>query len=142
MSARRIGVIDTTFRSLMRLQPTGLARIGHLSPILETMDRVGFRAIDVWGDMTFDHALQMLQESPWERMRGIALHVWDSDRRSCIARSIRCLEEFTLEGLPTTRDLQLDILRSPSFVEGRYSTGFLDKSMNDLPALVQQVSRG
>ena len=68
--------------------------------------------------------------------------VWDSDRRSCIARSIRCLEEFTLEGLPTTRDLHLDILRYPSFVEGRYSTGFLDKSMNDLPALVQQVSRG
>lgn len=61
--------------------------------------------------------------------------VWDTDRRSCIARSIRCLQEFVLEGLPTTRDLHLDILRHPSFVEGRYSTGFLDQSMEELSAL-------
>jgi biotin carboxylase len=40
-----------------------------------------------------------------------------------------------LEGLPTTRDLHLDILRHPSFVEGRYSTGFLDQSMEELSAL-------
>jgi len=61
--------------------------------------------------------------------------VWDGDRQSCIARSIRCLEEFVLEGLPTTRDLHLDILRHPSFVEGRYSTGFLDQVGKELPAL-------
>ena len=61
--------------------------------------------------------------------------VWDADRESCIARSLRCLDEFQLEGLPTTRDLHLDILRHPSFVEGRYSTGFLDQAMGELQAL-------
>ncbi len=75
MPARQIGVLDTTIRSLMRLQPPRLARLGHLLPLLEIVDRVGFRAIDAWGDMTFDHALQMLQESPWERLRSMALHV-------------------------------------------------------------------
>jgi len=61
--------------------------------------------------------------------------VWDADRHSCIARSRRCLEELVLEGVPTTRDLHLDILRHPSFIEGRYSTGFLDKTMAELPSL-------
>ncbi len=63
--------------------------------------------------------------------------VWDADRRSCIARSLRCLQELVLEGVPTTRDLHLDILRHPNFVEGRYSTGFLDEAMEELPALLE-----
>lgn len=63
------------------------------------------------------------------------LIVWDVDRRSCIHRSIRCLEELVLEGLPTTRDLHLDILRHSSFVEGRYSTGFLDKIIKESSSL-------
>ncbi len=63
--------------------------------------------------------------------------VWDADRRSCIARSLRCLQEFVLEGVPTTRDLHLDILRHPSFIEGRYSTGFLDGAVQQLPSLSQ-----
>jgi acetyl-CoA carboxylase biotin carboxylase subunit len=62
--------------------------------------------------------------------------VWDVDRGSCIARGVRALEEFVLEGVPTTVDLHLAILRHPSFVEGRYSTAFLD----DLPGLVPAAS--
>jgi acetyl-CoA carboxylase biotin carboxylase subunit len=61
--------------------------------------------------------------------------VWDGDRPSCIARGRRSLAELTIEGVPTTRDLHLDILRHPSFVEGRYSTSFLDQAMAELPAL-------
>ena len=53
MAARRLGVIDTTFRSLVHLRPPRLATMGHLVPILELMDGVGFRAIDALGDMTF-----------------------------------------------------------------------------------------
>lgn len=75
MAGRRLGVIDTTFRSLVHLRPPRLATMGHLVPILELMDGVGFRAIDALGDMTFSHALQTLQESPWERLRGLAAHV-------------------------------------------------------------------
>jgi acetyl-CoA carboxylase, biotin carboxylase subunit len=62
--------------------------------------------------------------------------VWDMDRSSCIARSVRALKELVLEGVPTTVDLHLAILRHPSFVEGRYSTAFLD----DFPGLVPTAS--
>lgn len=63
--------------------------------------------------------------------------VWDADRSSCIARSIRALEEFVLEGFPTTIDLHLAILRHPSFVEGQYTTAFLD----DISQVVLGASR-
>jgi acetyl-CoA carboxylase biotin carboxylase subunit len=63
--------------------------------------------------------------------------VWDADRQSCIARSIRALEEFVLEGFPTTIDLHLAILRHPSFIEGRYTTAFLD----DLSEVILAASR-
>ena len=68
--------------------------------------------------------------------------VWDTDRRSCIARSIRCLEAFVLEGLPTTLDLHLAILRHPSFVEGRYNTGFLDEMIEKFPSLSREEGAG
>lgn len=64
--------------------------------------------------------------------------VWDVDRRSCIARSIRCLEGFVLEGVPTTLALHLAILRHPSFVEGVYSTGFLDDVIDQVPSARQE----
>jgi acetyl-CoA carboxylase biotin carboxylase subunit len=63
--------------------------------------------------------------------------VWDVDRRACIARAIRSLEGFILEGLPSTLSLHLAILRHPGFVEGRYSTAFLDERVE----LVKTASR-
>lgn len=61
--------------------------------------------------------------------------VWDVNRPSCVCRSIRCLQELVIEGVQTTRDLHLDILQHPSFIKGDYSTGFLDRVLEELPAL-------
>jgi acetyl-CoA carboxylase biotin carboxylase subunit len=61
--------------------------------------------------------------------------VWDRDRASCIARGLRCLDELVIEGVPTTRRLQIDILRHPAFVEGRFSTAFLEEAGDDLPSM-------
>jgi acetyl-CoA carboxylase biotin carboxylase subunit len=63
------------------------------------------------------------------------LVVWAEDRTASIARGIRALEELELEGVPTTRGLALDILRSAEFVSGDYSTSFLDEMEGRLPAL-------
>lgn len=60
------------------------------------------------------------------------LVVWDVDRARCITRARRCLSELTVAGVPTTRDLHLAILRHPDFVEGRYSTSFLDRNLDRL----------
>jgi len=63
------------------------------------------------------------------------LVVWAEDRPAAIARGIRALEETELAGVPTTRELALDILRSPEFASGEYSTSFLAEMERRLPAL-------
>lgn len=61
--------------------------------------------------------------------------VHDDDRAAAIARAVRALEELELEGIPSTRDLALDVLRSPGFVSGEYSTGYLAEMEHHLPSL-------
>jgi acetyl-CoA carboxylase biotin carboxylase subunit len=63
------------------------------------------------------------------------LIVWDETRPEAIARTLRALGELQLEGVPTTRELAIDILRSEEFASGRYSTGFLAEAGGRLPAL-------
>jgi acetyl-CoA carboxylase biotin carboxylase subunit len=63
------------------------------------------------------------------------LIVWDETRPEAIARALRALGELRLEGVPTTRELALDILRTEEFASGRYSTGFLAEAGARLPAL-------
>jgi acetyl-CoA carboxylase biotin carboxylase subunit len=63
------------------------------------------------------------------------LIVWADDRPTAIARGRRALGELQLDGLSTTRDLQLDILASEPFSAGRYSTSYLDEAEALLPAL-------
>ncbi|MCM1991651.1 oxaloacetate decarboxylase subunit alpha [Oceanirhabdus seepicola] len=43
----------------------------EILPIIETMDQVGYYAMEVWGGATFDACLRYLNEDPWERLRKI-----------------------------------------------------------------------
>ena len=61
--------------------------------------------------------------------------VSDEDRPAAIARAIRALEELEVDGIPTTRELALDVLRSEGFAAGEYSTGYLDEMERHLPSL-------
>jgi acetyl-CoA carboxylase biotin carboxylase subunit len=61
--------------------------------------------------------------------------VWDEDRPAAIARALRALGELEIRGVPTTRELAIDVLRSEEFAEGRYSTSFLEQAAGRLPAL-------
>jgi acetyl-CoA carboxylase biotin carboxylase subunit len=54
------------------------------------------------------------------------LVVWDNDRPAAIARAERALLETTVVGVPTTRDLALEVLASEPFRSGDYSTSTLD----------------
>jgi len=38
-------------------------------PILETVDQVGYHAIEMWGGATFDSCVRFLDEDPWDRLR-------------------------------------------------------------------------
>jgi acetyl-CoA carboxylase biotin carboxylase subunit len=61
--------------------------------------------------------------------------VSDDDRHAALARGVRALEELVVEGIPTTRELALDVLRSDGFRSGSYSTGYLDEMEEHLPSL-------
>ena len=64
------------------------------------------------------------------------LIVWDETRPWAIQRALRALGELQVEGVPTTRELAIDILRSEEFASGRYSTGYLADAAARLPAIV------
>jgi acetyl-CoA carboxylase, biotin carboxylase subunit len=55
--------------------------------------------------------------------------VWDETRDASIARMLRALAELELEGVPTTRDVAAEILRSPEFASGDYSTSLLEERL-------------
>ena len=55
------------------------------------------------------------------------LIVWDTSRDAAIARAERALRETVVEGVPTTRELALDVLASEQFRSGDYSTSTLDQ---------------
>jgi acetyl-CoA carboxylase biotin carboxylase subunit len=63
------------------------------------------------------------------------LIVWDDTRDAAIRRGLRALGELEVEGVPTTREVALDVLASVEFRSGDYHTGFLAEAESRLPAL-------
>ena len=53
--------------------------------------------------------------------------VWDADRPAAIARAVRALGELEIDGVPTTRDVALEILQTERFAGGDYDTKFLEE---------------
>jgi acetyl-CoA carboxylase biotin carboxylase subunit len=66
--------------------------------------------------------------------------VWADGRAGALGRARRALTEFELEGVPTTRDLAIDILASEEFASGRYTTAFLGEAAGSLLALAPEPS--
>jgi acetyl-CoA carboxylase biotin carboxylase subunit len=53
------------------------------------------------------------------------LVVWDVDRPAAIERAVRALEETVIEGVPSTREVAITVLRTDEFASGDYSTSTL-----------------
>jgi acetyl-CoA carboxylase, biotin carboxylase subunit len=53
--------------------------------------------------------------------------VRDETRDACIERARRVLQELEIAGVPTTREIAIEILGSEQFRSGEYSTSFLDE---------------
>jgi acetyl-CoA carboxylase, biotin carboxylase subunit len=66
------------------------------------------------------------------------LVVWDETRAAAIERALRGLHELEVEGVPTTREVAIEILDSAEFRSGDYSTAFLEEAAARLPALTQR----
>lgn len=52
---------------------------------------------------------------------------YGQERSEAIAKMVRALEEFTIEGVRTSIPLHLKILRDKDFTEGKFYTDFLDR---------------
>ena len=61
--------------------------------------------------------------------------VWDETRPRAIARAVRALTELEIDGIPTTREVALDVLGSREFESGSYSTSTLDELVGRVPSL-------
>ncbi len=60
------------------------------------------------------------------------LIAWDASRPAAITRALRALDEYVIEGIITNKDLCAAILRSPDFVNGVYTTAFIDENKQQL----------
>jgi acetyl-CoA carboxylase biotin carboxylase subunit len=65
------------------------------------------------------------------------LVVWDEGRDAALVRAVRALRELVVEGIPTTRELALDVLDSPEFRRGEYSTSTLAELEGRVPSLAR-----
>jgi len=61
--------------------------------------------------------------------------VWGENREVAIARGRRALSELELDGVPTTRELALEIVSSEEFGSGDYTTSFLADAAPSLESL-------
>ena len=72
---RTLEFVDTTLRDAHQSTIATRMTIEEMLPMLETIDKVGYRALEVWGGATFDACLRYLNEDPWERLRTIRKNV-------------------------------------------------------------------
>jgi acetyl-CoA carboxylase biotin carboxylase subunit len=61
--------------------------------------------------------------------------VWAEDRPAALARARRALTEWELVGVPTTRELALELLETDEFASGEYTTAFLADAADSLVSL-------
>ena len=66
--------------------------------------------------------------------------VWADDRPAAVRRARRALTEFELHGVPTTRELAMDILESESFTSGTYTTSFIAEAGPSFRSLAPEAS--
>ena len=58
------------------------------------------------------------------------LIVWGRDRKEAIARMMRCLSEYEIDGIKTNISYQMEIISNPYFQKGELSTSFIPRRMN------------
>jgi len=62
------------------------------------------------------------------------LIVWGADRREAIERMRRCLDEYVVEGIPTTLPFHRRVIDDPRFVSGDLHTRFIEEMKGGAPA--------
>ena len=64
-----VGIMETVLRDAHQSLIATRMPTEKMLPIIGTMDKVGYHAVECWGGATFDASLRFLKEDPWERLR-------------------------------------------------------------------------
>ena len=67
-----ISFVDQTLRDSQQSLWGFMMRTEHMTPIAQTMDKVGYRAIATVGSQAFTLQVRNLNENPWERIRTLS----------------------------------------------------------------------
>ena len=59
------------------------------------------------------------------------LIVWALDWEGAVKKAKRALDEFHIEGFPTNIPLHREIVRDQDFIDGKFTTNYLDKKMEE-----------
>jgi len=73
--AQKVQLVETVLRDANQSLIATRLPFEKFEPMLETIDKAGFYAIECWGGATFDVCLRYLNEDPWERLRKIRAKV-------------------------------------------------------------------
>ena len=69
--AQKVQFVETVLRDANQSLIATRLPFEKFEPMLNTIDKVGYYAIECWGGATFDVCLRYLNEDPWERLRKI-----------------------------------------------------------------------
>ncbi len=73
--SKKVRITDTTLRDAHQSLWATRMRTEDMLPIIDKIDRVGYKALEVWGGATFDVCMRYLKEDPWERLRLIDSYI-------------------------------------------------------------------
>jgi oxaloacetate decarboxylase alpha subunit len=97
---KKIEFVDQTLRDAQQSLWGYTMRTDHMTPIAETMDKVGYRAITTVGSQAFTVQVRTLNEDPWERIRVLSKLITKTPIRG--SYQIGSLSSFDLS---TPRDI-------------------------------------
>lgn len=72
---KKIRFTETILRDGQQSQIATRMKTEEMLPVLETLDAIGYHALEVWGGATFDACVRFLNEDPWERLRTFRKHM-------------------------------------------------------------------
>ena len=64
-----VKIVETALRDAHQSLIATRMTTEQMLPIIETMDKAGYYAVECWGGATFDASLRFLKEDPWDRLR-------------------------------------------------------------------------
>ncbi|TME57214.1 MAG: pyruvate carboxylase subunit B [Chloroflexi bacterium] len=67
----RVLITETVLRDAQQSLLQGRLKLQHVLPIAQTLDDIGYHALDAWGGWAFAASVRALKEDPWQRLRAL-----------------------------------------------------------------------